>query len=282
MWKLLVAMLVVSAWTGSASAKPKIAVLGLEVVVPGTKADPESVRIAKEITQDLRRRAVSGGAYVLAPNSDHELLDEKLANGCDNEALACMAAIGQRIGADALIYGKLERKSTGGLRGYQLSIKLLDANYKAMMRTSVDFVPLADATSPDALQPWVRKAYNRITGVTGGGALKIHVENIDRGTLYIDGEPRGTLARGRIEIAELAEGRYKLAIEAEGYPRWEKVIDHSEPTLIETELQKGPAPGTTARGSRGCGCDASSAPPAGTVAIWLAMLGLWRRRSQRA
>jgi hypothetical protein len=75
-----------------AAAKPKIAILGLEVI---GSLDPEQVKLARQLTNGLRERASAGtGPFELAPSSDKELVDEKLMNNCDTEALACMAPIG--------------------------------------------------------------------------------------------------------------------------------------------------------------------------------------------
>src|SRR5687768_8989505 len=69
---------------GTAWAKPRIAVLGLEVAPgPNGVVDPVMTQLAKEITRDLRQRTQSGASrYSLAPNSNKELTDEKLLMSC--------------------------------------------------------------------------------------------------------------------------------------------------------------------------------------------------------
>src|SRR5215212_5659983 len=110
MRKLVAAVLVLAAWCGVAAAKPKIAILGLEVVVSGAKADPKDTQHAALLTEALRQRSRSGaGTFELAPNSNRELIDEKLAGNCDTEALVCMAPIGINLGADYLLYGRIVR-----------------------------------------------------------------------------------------------------------------------------------------------------------------------------
>src|SRR5262245_37545134 len=76
--------------------KPKIAVLGLEVTPgPGGAIDPGAVLIAKEVTRELRQRMqLPACPYAVAPNSNKELLDEKLLMSCDSEGLDCMVLIG--------------------------------------------------------------------------------------------------------------------------------------------------------------------------------------------
>src|SRR5690349_6728141 len=94
-----------SAWAG----KPKIAVLGLEVAPGPTGAvDPEMTQVARDITKELRQRAQSGASpYVIAPNSNKELTDEKLLMSCDNEAASCMVVIGAGLATDLLLYGRV-------------------------------------------------------------------------------------------------------------------------------------------------------------------------------
>src|SRR5690606_39007245 len=103
----------------SALARPKVAVLGLEVT--GT-IDQASTTVARELTEGLRSRARSGdGPYQLAPNSNRELIDEKLIKQCDDEAAACMAEIGQEVGADFLIYGRVAKEGAG----YRVTLHVL-------------------------------------------------------------------------------------------------------------------------------------------------------------
>src|SRR5687768_13650413 len=84
-----------------AFAKPKIAVLGLEVVDQSGTPTATDTQAAKELSEGLRARANLGaGPYQLAPGADKELIDQKLLNNCDNEAPACMAAIGNQLGAE--------------------------------------------------------------------------------------------------------------------------------------------------------------------------------------
>lgn len=152
---LLVLGLCSTAW-----AKPKIAILGLEVV--GT-ADKDSVRIANELTAALRARPRSGqGPYSLAPGSEKALLDEKLLAKCETEAPACMAQIGANVGADFLLYGKIEKKS-GAPAGYQVMLKLLSVAKKSVTTAWTDAIPLADTTGAK-LGDWATRGYGKLTG----------------------------------------------------------------------------------------------------------------------
>src|SRR6187431_1308886 len=108
MRELVLVLVVLAVWCEAAFAKPKVAILGLEVVVSGAKANPKDLQIAASLTDSLRQLPRSGaGKLELAPNSDRELIDEKLAGSCLTENLYCMAPIGLGLGADYLVYGNL-------------------------------------------------------------------------------------------------------------------------------------------------------------------------------
>ena len=135
---------------GVAAAKPAIAVLGIEVVDKSGTPTPADTQVATELTSGLRSRAKAGtGTYQLAPGSDKELIDEKLLKNCDDEKPACMAQIGSELGADALMYGKIEKQ--GG--AYLVTISLLDVRRKTRERAYPDSIPLSEAQGA-ALQGW--------------------------------------------------------------------------------------------------------------------------------
>src|SRR5262245_47950794 len=97
--------------SGTAFAKPSIAVLGLEVIDQSGTPTAGDTQAAKELSESLRARAKAGtGPYQLAPASDKELIDQKLLNNCDSEAANCMAAIGKSLSAEILMYGHFEKQ----------------------------------------------------------------------------------------------------------------------------------------------------------------------------
>jgi hypothetical protein len=147
--------------SATAWAKPKIAVLGVEVV--GT-SDKDSVRVADELTTVLRARPKSGqGSYELAPGSEKALTDEKTRAKCESELPKCMAQIGTDLGADVLLYGKLERKPQGAAAGYQVTLRILDVPKKATATTWTEVLPLADATGAK-LGDFATRGYKKLTG----------------------------------------------------------------------------------------------------------------------
>jgi hypothetical protein len=116
-----------------------IAILGLEVV--GT-IDVAATQTAQQLTEALRRRA-SNNPFAIAPNSNKELIDEKISRNCDDERKECMIAIGRALHADHLLYGQITR-SRGG--GYQVSLKLLDVN-NGQLTPWTGFLPTSDLSS---------------------------------------------------------------------------------------------------------------------------------------
>lgn len=157
---LLIVGLSCVASIASAAPKPKAAMLGLEVVVAKGKPDKETVRVATELTVAVRTRIKAGtGPWAFAPGSERELLDEKLLNNCETEAPACMAVIGVNLGADILVYGKVEKKSAD----YAVSLKVLDVAAKKQLIAWADVLPAADAKGVKLLE-FAKKGFGRISG----------------------------------------------------------------------------------------------------------------------
>ena len=210
------AILLVCALAGTAlAAKPTVAVLGLEVYDPTGQIDQGTTAVAKDLTDALRSRAkLPSGPYQFQPGSEKELIDEKLIKNCDNEAVSCMSQIGKDLGADFLIYGRLEKKPDG----YQVSINLLNVTKKKFEKAKSPMtVPLGAAKDPQQILSVATKAYNELVGVLTNGTLIVK-SNADRGTVLIDNEPKGTLASGSLTLS-LPEGPYRVAIEADGFER---------------------------------------------------------------
>jgi len=211
--------LVLAAASAHAGPKPSIAVLGIEVADTNGIAAADTT-VAKELTDGLRSRAkVGSGPYSLAPGSDKELIDEKLIKNCDSEAPACMASIGNDVGADMLMFGKISKEG----KMYRVDLKLLNVAKKTMDHVWSEQIPIAQATG-QGLQRWAMTGYAKLTGETSSGQLVIIAKNIDRGTVLIDNEEKGNIVAGRAQINGLAEGKYKLRIEAQGFQPYDTEI----------------------------------------------------------
>ena len=184
------------------AAKPKIAILGLEVI-PGASGtvDPTVTQLARDLTIDLRQRVQSDTSpYVLAANSTKELTDEKLLNSCDNEAAACMAVIGTGLSADFLLYGHIEKR--GEL--YRVSVRLLDVKAKTFDTTGED-IPVGTSVTTMS-----RRLYGRLFGESTAAAAGVLIikararggDAVDGARVFVDDVARGTIAReiGRAHV----------------------------------------------------------------------------------
>jgi len=212
----LTALISLSAAT--ASAQKTVAVLGLEVLDSGSGIDMGTLRLAKSLTDGLRAQVRSGsGPYRLAPNADKGLSEMKLLAGCDNEGTQCMATIGQAVGSETLIYGKLE-KTNGGAR---VSLQLLDVKGARKIRGVTDLIP--ESESKD-LAKWARSLYGRLAGIPVEGALTLK-SNASTGTVLVDGQVQTSLSGGAATISDLSEGRHQIAVESPGYERWNGEIN---------------------------------------------------------
>ena len=209
------------AWAGG---KPPIAILGLEVYDNGSGIDPETTKAAKDVTAALRERArVPSGPYALVLGGEKELIDEKLLNNCDSEAPACMATIGSELGAELLMYGKIEKVAQNGQSIYKVSIKLLNVARKQLASSTVENIPVVDASGL-RVSTHAKSWYGKLATVgIGGGAVAVKA-NIDRGTVLVDDDPKGSLTSGMFNYGGLSEGRHTLAIEAKDYQRYETSI----------------------------------------------------------
>ena len=130
---------------GPQTARDRIAILGLEVA---GAVDLKSVRVARELTTALRLRAANG-PYAIAPNSDRELIDQKVMHNCPDDRKECMTKIGRALNTEHLLYGRIARsarwKSQASIDGYQISLQLLDVN-SGHLTSWADFIPVAEST----------------------------------------------------------------------------------------------------------------------------------------
>jgi len=210
------AMLFLAFASRAASAKPKVAVLGIEVT--GT-IDQASTGAAHDLTEGLRTKAKQGnGPFQLAASSDRELIDEKVLKNCDSEGPLCMSDIGRDMGADVLLYGQLAKTSDG----YSAKLWVLDVKKKTKEKDLTVRIPAI--ASSDAVRAIAKKAYTDLFG--GGkdpsaalGTLSIDA-NVDAGTVFVDDEQKEVLQGGKATL-RLAEGRYRVAIESPGRRRKE-------------------------------------------------------------
>jgi hypothetical protein len=231
--QLLASLAALASLAGVAEAKPKIAVLGLEVIDDGTM-DAQTTSTGKLFTDKLRLEASRPASpYELAPNSRKDLLEMKLLSNCSDEARPCMAQIGKELGAERLMYGKIERRKDG----YHIALKLLNTGTREMERVSEVAVPFREQT-PDRIGKYASLAYKKMMGQPLEGSVLVRVSNADKGTVYIDGQIKGSLAAGSAKILGVTEGARSLSVEAAGFDRHDRqiMVTASEELAVDVAL----------------------------------------------
>jgi TolB-like protein len=227
---IAVAIVLVAGGSIAHAGKQKVAVLTLEVV---GNPDPEHLKLAKTLSAELRERVRNSNDFTLV-GGDKDLVDEKLMNGCANEAPACMAPIGAKLEAELLMYGKMDRSQ----KGFQITIRLLRIANRQYVSTWPDDIALKRIT--DEPKVIAKLAFSKLMP-NQTGTLVVKISNVDRATLYIDGKPEGTLASG-LYSSTLQPGRYKVGIEAaeKGWMRYEETITvrAGESTPVSAELTR--------------------------------------------
>ena len=204
--------------SAAAEAKPRIAILGLEVVDEGS-LDAETTRAAERLTAELRRAArADRSPFELAPGGDKDLLELKLLSDCSDEARECMARIGRELDADQLLYGSVEKRNDG----YQVSLRLLDTESEELQRSGSEFI-LAEELDSENAGGWGRKLYDRVAGAAEEATLVV-ITNAERGSLWIDDGPATALRGGRALVSGLSEGVHRIAVEAPNYERYEAEV----------------------------------------------------------
>jgi TolB-like protein len=246
--RLVVALCAAVALPAAAHAKPKVAVLGLEVVDQGG-VDPKTTAAARALTKELRDEASKdSGKFELAPDSSKDLLELKLLSDCSDEGRRCMADIGKELKAEFLLYGKIEKQKNG----YLVTLKLLDTATAQMAKTTSDVVPFAESTGRGAAT-WGRSFYARLTGAPEEGALVVRA-NVESGSVYVDGELATNLADGTAKITGLTEGVHRVTVEAGGYVRYDAevaiVAGRQEELVVTLRAERdGGTPGTSRPGA---------------------------------
>jgi hypothetical protein len=110
-------------------------------------------------------------------------------------------------------------------------------------------IPVADANGT-ALQGWAKKMYGKLTGESSASTLIVKLGNAERGTILIDGEPKGTISNGTGQVS-LSEGKYRVTVESEGFRRWEKEVSLSGSQTVPVELERASGGGDVIGGGGG-------------------------------
>lgn len=231
MFSLVAIAIALVGWIAPAAAqkdKPKIAILGLEVIDGGAGIDAATTQFAKSLTDAMRVRPNSNsGPYLLAPSSAREFIDLKAIAGCDEEGKdkdskdkyrECVAGMGLNLKTDFLVYGKVERGKTG----YQVVLFLMQVNTKQIAQRIPDSVPFNESTGL-SVTSWGKNLYGRLVGAATQGGVMVR-SSAQRGTVLVNGKARGSLVAGEFKVTGLTEGSYEIAVDAEGHPRFSQTV----------------------------------------------------------
>ena len=233
---LALALLVLGLGGRAAMAgKPTVVILGLEIIDKGGGMDQATVQLAKDFTTALRARASQAGQLVA--HSDKELVDEKLIRNCTNADASCIAPIGSEFGATYLIYGSVEKSTSGS----KVSLHLLNVASKQLVK---HFPTDLKDTSPAGLTEAARAAY---AGLMGGdsGSLNINIQNdgVDGGTVTI-GKEKHDLKGGHLTLKDLGPDRYSMTIDVTGFQRFEQTVSVGQGEKKEVVVTLVPLPGS--------------------------------------
>jgi hypothetical protein len=233
--QLITLLLVLFTGIGVASAKPRIAVLGLEVL-DRANLKP-SVEAARQVTDGMRQAAkVPGGPFDLADNSTREFFDEKVINGCESEQRECLSKIAGNFGAAGLMYGKIQ--VADNKKSFKVEVWLLSVDKGGTKSTSG--VVSVTATAQE-MQIAGKKLYGDLVGTTNQGSIAIKAK-ASKGIVYINGDMKGQLVDGEYKATALADGEYKVRITADGFKKWEDTVKvkSGQATSVEPDLEAEP------------------------------------------
>ncbi len=172
-------------------------------------ASPDAIENAKALTIALERAVTRADSWKLAPG-DYSLEVLTAALDCAEPPDAdCLQRIEAEIECDRFIWGVLSRL------GGEVAVELhLWEEGKDKAHTTLRYSANLNDAAEDALYKVAERAIGELLGVAGG-TLAV-VAGSGGGEVLIDGQARGTLSGGRLEI-ELPAGDHEVLVRAPGY-----------------------------------------------------------------
>ena len=234
----LAAALLAPAAPARAAARVKLVVLGIEAVDDGDPVSQEkTASAAKNLTDALRVRASAARArFEPMPNANRELAEVKLVSGCLDEGRDCMVAIGKQLGAERVIYGKLERKSAGN---YTMTLRLLNVTGRQVEKTLKNYQVPGSQTNPDGAKQIATELFTQLTGVQLTAGAVVVRANVETGTAKITGGGSAPIVAGVARIEGVPEGPAELVVESEGHEATTQQIEITGGELrVEVTLEK--------------------------------------------
>lgn len=218
----LVALLAMLAVPAAARAQSSLAVLGFEPIDV-----PEEV--ANLVTTGLRVRAATVRLRVVPGKP---LVEMKLVFGCLDEAPACMAQIGQSLGAEKLLYGTVRKSRTG----YSVTLKYLDVG-RARLENEQTFQLVKGDAREAPLRPHVEKWFAAVTGLKATGVLRI-TPSVAGAKVVVDDTVIGTSSGLAPVIAsDLRPGKHEIVVTAPKHKRFSASVRVAAGETLELNAQ---------------------------------------------
>jgi PEGA domain len=216
------AALLVLLSTIAAADKPKLAVLGVIPLEPGTAPDPALVKASGTLDAALRRQITK---HYRVTGSVKQTKDALRTGDCSIDENPCAAKLGAQLGAEFALAGELHRRTSH----FELKLAIVDVATKKRIRMMREKLP-ANAN----LEKTAKRAIDKLTGKGESGELVV-VANVPRAEIYIDDELRGELFESRATIT-LPQGRYKLSVRAAGKKPFEDMVNVDQTTQLNVLL----------------------------------------------
>jgi len=172
-------------------------------------ASPDAIDNAKALTIALERAVTRAESWKLAPG-DYSLEVLTAALDCPEPPDAeCLGRIATEIESDRFIWGVLSRQ--GGEVVVELHLWEEGSNKAS---TTLRYSANLNDAAEDALFQLAERALGKLLGVAGGTLLV--VAGNGGGEVVIDGQSRGSLTGGRLEV-EVPAGDHEVLVRAPGY-----------------------------------------------------------------
>lgn len=208
--------------TIASAEKPKLAVLGVVPLEPGTAPDPALVKASATLDAQLRAQI---GKHYRVTGSVKQTREAVRTGECTTSEAPCAAKLGDGLGAELALAGTLHRRTSH----FELELAIVDVTTKKRIRRMREKIP-----SNANLAKVVKRAIDKLTGKGEAGELVV-VANVPRAAIYIDDELRGELFESRATIT-LPQGRYKLSVRAAGKKPFEDIVNVDQSTQLNVLL----------------------------------------------
>lgn len=164
---LLIAILVGSfgvVWAQPKPPRPTLSVIGIEAVAKTGAPAADTVAVAAEIESLVAARVASRDSPHRAVVAKQDLASLRTAAHCAHEAPFCMIDIATAVGAESILYGKVEKVGTG----YQVTLTVIEALMRGLQQHVEVIEP--DFATGIPLARWVEETHakllaSRVTGV---------------------------------------------------------------------------------------------------------------------